>query len=253
MAVVKISVLSLGRWLSADTIVPSLANPQSLNRYSWVLGNPLRYVDPTGHQEEPWWEKTRKWFVRTVNQIRDSVREWWFYHNPCSMSVDPMCNPFNAFSVSPPQPSPPQQVLLIGGEELERLRQVGRWVDKAESMSAAARAYQRFISGGSDDRVFEVEGVTFDGFDETRGILLEAKNIPENFVDSTTGQFDTWVTGTDDWLKQAENQIKVAGGVPIEWHFSTEALRDAMYYLFHEQNPDLLKYIELVYTPMPEE
>ncbi len=42
----------LARWLSADTIVPSPANPQSLNRYSWVLGNPLRYRDPTRHWEE---------------------------------------------------------------------------------------------------------------------------------------------------------------------------------------------------------
>jgi hypothetical protein len=32
--------------------VPEPGNPQSLNRYSWVLGNPLRYVDPTGYKEE---------------------------------------------------------------------------------------------------------------------------------------------------------------------------------------------------------
>jgi hypothetical protein len=29
--------------------VPSPGNPQSLNRYSYVLGNPLKYVDPSGH------------------------------------------------------------------------------------------------------------------------------------------------------------------------------------------------------------
>jgi RHS repeat-associated protein len=42
---------ALGRWLSADSIVPGPANPQSLNRYSYVLGNPLGYVDPSGHHE----------------------------------------------------------------------------------------------------------------------------------------------------------------------------------------------------------
>ena len=39
----------IGRFLSADTIVPSYANPQNLNRFSYVLNNPLRYTDPTGH------------------------------------------------------------------------------------------------------------------------------------------------------------------------------------------------------------
>ena len=42
---------SLGRFLSADTIVPSPGNPQSLNRYSYVLNNALKYTDPTGHKE----------------------------------------------------------------------------------------------------------------------------------------------------------------------------------------------------------
>jgi RHS repeat-associated protein len=40
---------SLGRWLSADTIVPGLGNPQTLNRYSYVNNRPLNLVDPTGH------------------------------------------------------------------------------------------------------------------------------------------------------------------------------------------------------------
>jgi len=39
----------LGRFLSADTIVPNAANPQDFNRYSYVRNNPLRYIDPTGH------------------------------------------------------------------------------------------------------------------------------------------------------------------------------------------------------------
>ncbi len=29
--------------------MPGYANPQSLNRYSYVVNNPLRYTDPTGH------------------------------------------------------------------------------------------------------------------------------------------------------------------------------------------------------------
>ena len=39
----------IGRWIQADTIVPDPANPQSLNRYSYVYNNPLRHTDPSGH------------------------------------------------------------------------------------------------------------------------------------------------------------------------------------------------------------
>jgi len=89
---------SLGRWLSADTIVPDLADPQSLNRYSYVSNNPLRYVDPSGHEgEEPppgvppedvcarhghsipscaWWEHTRSGHtVLTLKEAQETF-EW---------------------------------------------------------------------------------------------------------------------------------------------------------------------------------
>ena len=39
----------LGRFLSADSIVPGYADPQNLNRYSYVGNSPLNYTDPTGH------------------------------------------------------------------------------------------------------------------------------------------------------------------------------------------------------------
>ena len=42
---------ALGRFLSPDTIVPEPGNPQSLNRYSYTLNNPVKYRDPSGHWE----------------------------------------------------------------------------------------------------------------------------------------------------------------------------------------------------------
>ncbi|MFO8011463.1 MAG: RHS repeat-associated core domain-containing protein [Dehalococcoidia bacterium] len=39
----------IGRFISADTIVGDPANPQFLNRYSYVLNNPLKYTDPSGN------------------------------------------------------------------------------------------------------------------------------------------------------------------------------------------------------------
>jgi RHS repeat-associated protein len=43
---------ALGRWISADTLVPEPAYPHSLNRYLWVRNNPLKYIDPSGHMED---------------------------------------------------------------------------------------------------------------------------------------------------------------------------------------------------------
>jgi RHS repeat-associated protein len=37
-----------GRFTSPDPLGGELANPQSLNRYSYALNNPLRFTDPTG-------------------------------------------------------------------------------------------------------------------------------------------------------------------------------------------------------------
>jgi hypothetical protein len=35
--------------LQPDTIIPDLSNPQYLNRYSYVVNNPILYNDPDGH------------------------------------------------------------------------------------------------------------------------------------------------------------------------------------------------------------
>jgi len=40
----------VGRFLSADTIVPGAGNPQAFNRYAYTLNNPVKYTDPTGHR-----------------------------------------------------------------------------------------------------------------------------------------------------------------------------------------------------------
>ena len=40
---------AIGRFISADTVVQDFRNPQTLNRYSYCLNNPLKYIDPSGH------------------------------------------------------------------------------------------------------------------------------------------------------------------------------------------------------------
>ncbi|MBI4267637.1 MAG: hypothetical protein HY662_02515 [Chloroflexi bacterium] len=57
----------LGRFISADTIIPSYLNPQSLNRYTYVYNNPLKYIDPTGH----WgWSNITKWVGDRIDDVK---------------------------------------------------------------------------------------------------------------------------------------------------------------------------------------
>jgi RHS repeat-associated protein len=39
----------LGRFIQPDTIVPGAGNPQAWNRYSYVINNPIKFVDNNGH------------------------------------------------------------------------------------------------------------------------------------------------------------------------------------------------------------
>ncbi len=44
----------LYRWLSPDPVAGSILNPQSLNRYAYVLNNPTNLIDPLGLNVWPW-------------------------------------------------------------------------------------------------------------------------------------------------------------------------------------------------------
>ena len=41
---------TLKHFTQPDTVIQDVYNPQSLNRYSYVLNNPYKYVDPTGNE-----------------------------------------------------------------------------------------------------------------------------------------------------------------------------------------------------------
>lgn len=58
----------LGRFMSADTIVADINDPKTLNRYAFAGGNPVNFIDPTGHS-----------FLSVLSDIGDafeSAGEW---------------------------------------------------------------------------------------------------------------------------------------------------------------------------------
>jgi len=73
----------VGRFLQADSIVPSPGDPQSLNRYAYVLNNPLKYRDPTGHWVESAFDVIS--LGLTLNDIRNEGFTFW---NAVSLVTD---------------------------------------------------------------------------------------------------------------------------------------------------------------------
>jgi RHS repeat-associated protein len=69
---------TIGRFISADTIVSNPMNPQTLNRYSYCLNNPLKYVDPSGHHDEehPASEGWHHVYDSHGHEIPNSYQRW---------------------------------------------------------------------------------------------------------------------------------------------------------------------------------
>ncbi len=60
---------TLARFLSADTYIQAPDHSQSYNRYSYVMNNPMKYYDPSGH----FWKKIRKAINRGIKKVTREI------------------------------------------------------------------------------------------------------------------------------------------------------------------------------------
>jgi hypothetical protein len=90
----------------------------------------------------------------------------------------------------------------------------GQWQEVTESMSEQAAAYQSQITGAEEGVGYVVKGVKFDGYLD--GVLQDAKGLNyAKFIKN--GEFYPWYRGAARMLKQADDQLRVAGDTPITW------------------------------------
>lgn len=81
--------------------------------------------------------------------------------------------------------------------------------------------------------------IAFDGYDAERKVLLDAKD----WKGFPPRDADFW---KHEVVEQARDQLKAAGGAPIEWHFSTVEAKQTVMSLFEQRQ---VSGIKLVVTP----
>ena len=73
----------LGRFISPDPLVPSAADPQMLNRFSYARNSPMRYTDSTGHWIESAFDIAS--IIYDVGEIAQNGLNW---ENGLSLAAD---------------------------------------------------------------------------------------------------------------------------------------------------------------------
>ena len=68
----------IGRFITADPVIPAPFYPQSLNRYSYCYNNPLKYTDPTGHWPD-WLDDIIDGVKDFFNDVGDFFSDNWQY------------------------------------------------------------------------------------------------------------------------------------------------------------------------------
>jgi RHS repeat-associated protein len=61
----------VGKFISPDTVIPRLLDPQKFNRYTYVSNKPLNLSDPTGHRPEDPDDKQKK-VAKTIDELEAS-------------------------------------------------------------------------------------------------------------------------------------------------------------------------------------
>jgi len=63
----------IGRFITADKIVPDWYDPQNLNTYAYCKNNPLIYIDPNGHEPVKSQVTTLNKFIGQLNKIEGNL------------------------------------------------------------------------------------------------------------------------------------------------------------------------------------
>jgi RHS repeat-associated protein len=101
-----------GRFISADAVVGSALNPQTLNLYAYVHNNPLAFTDPTGNKEQ----SDEEWRWQTFAEMSGGNRQVApdDSASPAAAAPGQSANGNSASPQAPQAPQNPTTVLAAG-------------------------------------------------------------------------------------------------------------------------------------------
>ena len=172
----------LGRFIQPDDIIPNLGNPQSYNRYSYVLNNPLRYTDPSGHSWVPWWEEVKgQWAVDEMVRAHTEYGNYTQFMDARRKNAIPTANDLGAVTAGAHAAGgmasayitveasivAPEARMAAGGTTIEKAEIVAEGQTAKQGLSQFSRASEFGIKSYNDLRKL------------TSGTGLEAHHIIE--------------------------------------------------------------------------
>jgi hypothetical protein len=66
----------LARFISADSIVPNPGSSMSWDKFVYVNGNPLSFIDPTGHFGKHREDRSDYWNKRNQEKVKELEKKW---------------------------------------------------------------------------------------------------------------------------------------------------------------------------------
>ena len=149
----------IGRFLSPDPHIQAPENTQSLNRYSYVLNNPLSYTDPSGF----FWNKLKKAFKNAISFVEDNwkkiavtaaavVTGGWVAGAVVGSAVN--LEPFNTINKALLS----NKYIRLGGQILAGALDI---VGCAGYCSATYNAYLSYVGGGD---IIDIAFAAVDGY-----------------------------------------------------------------------------------------